>query len=1186
MGLVLSTLLASYCRADIYSFGGKPPVIMSISDDGLYFFALPAGASNVSAHWISNEPHEIERGVRTEIKFTPTRAEVIDPLQTDNQDVKAKVASVTQHLANVHWKVFALQVPTSVWLTQAFFSYIIDYTLKQGNSNSLKRCYVAFFKSTKEDPSLNFQKARSAYVRHVISDNLTPYLSEESGFYRYKFNKKTMELEKAKKPVAGQTFDSEADQDGSASATSPTMPQNQDQYWFIPSKKTDIGWSDSFKKLSNEPPGEYDLLIAPSVTIREKNFKMTRPSLHEYADILFLYLDAIRSSWKALPQDSKEFTIINNNVGSQDSYSAWHPISGTPLVTISTFVAHRGRHASTISVSHSNIARLLFGSAQEWPISEVEGGAVVMYKTRGFGCLNEETCKVTSDDNYRLHGLYDNMTRNPDSAINELLGRSSAEIDKAIFVDSNYYRSTQGTYNNYYNRLSLEVGNNTVALTSLRASITNCYKDVFDSFFGEIIKEIYNNKPASEHVDQFSIQILQSYLRYKGYKKKVSGKTVSGEFAQDGEATKLVYQVDSKNHHGTVFGEDIYKRPEGGLFLVCPKAEAGLDSADANEKFKSATCPFGYVAKSCYEYSKLIGGHLDFFSTVGITTSQEMNSVVSIIKPTNYEAQKTTYDNGGKRSDGSFREGTKEYTSTNCQFFTNLRGSEEDAKRQLQIKMDALHNIKDVWKNYILTKDYIDNILKEPSASLEPEVAKTKASEYRFLLIAIRLAVELRERYQRQVLKQKGRIPTRYPNIYEIMPYNNEYSNAPKDIEGSNLYKNFVSNCDKEFQTERALLLSGATGSYERNVKNGRPLLIDILNIDVIHGYILSQNYEINKEWSWRGLLQRDQYLALSASVFLTENGYVRVIDFQNEFISSGNIPDSDSSSSSSSDSSSSDSDDDSASATSKPKDQVKETPITFENSVRLNPGIVECYTGSPKEEEYVNTFRDPLLNDNLVYANIADVPVYNVNQNGNIYVATMEETLSMNTINMVLLSRSLAFNGVQKKKVLKFFFVIGKPEIIRHNITSGVNEFITGGTAFAGGIGSKTTMKAISRRAMASQEQPTEVLITRTDKFNFLRELKYEFEARLREENSKAKQPSVKWLRSTIILDFSRKDVSSLTSLKPLNHNNSHLSTLAETYDNLQMKSRRRAGQGNFSERTSDYSATQVDEFLQSYKE
>lgn len=1154
MSLVLSTMLAAYCRADTYA-NGSDAVEMSVAQEitndkgvsmGIYHFALPTGATNPTAHIISSKSVEVEKGIRSEIHFNPAGTTVIDVSHDDfYQQLDEESADIYRQakelLSNEHWQVFAVIPEKSVWEDQSYFAYIVEYTL----GSVPKRSCIAFFK--KEDRAATDCISRANHVRRVMSGNL----NAGEGYSRYYYDETARVVKKAMK-------------DGKP--------------WFIKNKDTQVKWSDDYYKLSKDQPHPYDLIVAPSVQVYESSVMMTRPGLHTYADIFFLYLYAIETSWVALPADQRNRQRFTNaNTGPQDDIKVFDPYTGIPLVIITTYVAKEGRHTTTISTHHSNIMRLIAGSAPHWVAARLKGTGTETdhFKTRGFGCLNRDACREAANANTRTRDVYRELRDTPDNIYNELIGMSTEEIEDAIFVDAGYYRSLHGTYSTYCHRISLKTGYGGVV--GVQASMISCYKEIFDDFFSSIIAplvDITSNDNDQKHA--FFIEILQKAQQYNGFMKGIE--------KSERESTKLVYRVDNPGYNVANELKGTYQRPEGGLFFAClhdeyePRdhREISLDKTANNlqseaakkQLFQSARCPFGYLAKSYFESSRLFSCHLNFQMTLAVRTTGEKNSVVMLDKPQECEYQKV-----------SCNFATRELSSTACEFFTNLSPNSEklspaertEHQRKLDMGLKSLRTYQDLWKDYILTKHYIDDFIRAPVPPATPIEGdsvsyRENMHAYEELICGIALAKRFRLDYEDRMLESK--MVLRTPNIYEIIPYivnssmsNDKLGQLPAMMaKYKNLVRNLYRDCDEVYKWSRLEMI------FTADKEIASTPLTDLLNIDVIHGFILSQDYRFSNEWP--GFLTRNQYLAMSASVYLTENRLIAAVDYRNQWIDSKP----------------------SRTSYAIKRENIEDFYKLLADDDQLyhtvNPKVFECYRGDESENAAVARFHDPLVNPNTIFANIADVPIYGVNNKDDIYVSTLEETLSANTAAMFMTCRSIAVKGTQDKKTVKFYYLNGKMEERQHRTTTGAGDNVGGIViSYDQSQGNFVNVKT-TQSSDRVQDAGGDTLSERITTTSFVQLMMGQFRARVYEEKSKAKPKSNTWIKSNIILDLASGDMSSLSDLPPKNIRNNIQNTLGDTYDEFQMQILRNVGSGSSSESVDEYAKTRVRNFFATYRE
>jgi hypothetical protein len=334
-------------------------------------------------------------------------------------------------------------------------------------------------------------------------------------------------------------------------------------------------------------------------------------------------------------------------------------------------------------------------------------------------------------------------------------------------------------------------------------------------------------------------------------------------------------------------------------------------------------------------------------------------------------------------------------------------------------------------------------------------------------------------------------------------------------------------------------------------------------NVDVIHGFLLSENYEFDNDWP--GFLTRSQYVAMSASVYLTENRLISPVDYVGgKYILSN--------------------------TTLRPVT----TPETIEDLYALlddrrslyrtvNPEVFDHYSGDDKEKEIFDRFNGT---SKVIFPNFANVPAYGVNNNGDIYMTTLGEALSTNTVSLLLMLRSISLNGSQAKKDMRFYYLNGSLREVKSRTTMLGIDGTLGGSVVYGGLPSNTNANgSLTKRVDEKRQDATgDTISDRVDSTNFTTLLLDKFRSRIfaaRESGGRSFGPA--WIKSNLILELATGDVSSLSELPPKSNLNTVKRYMGDTYDEFQMQMLKI---GRDREATESHAKEHVRNFLADYRE
>jgi hypothetical protein len=228
--------------------------------------------------------------------------------------------------------------------------------------------------------------------------------------------------------------------------------------------------------------------------------------------------------------------------------------------------------------------------------------------------------------------------------------------------------------------------------------------------------------------------------------------------------------------------------------------------------------------------------------------------------------------------------------------------------------------------------------------------------------------------------------------------------------------RNFFTNCDVAYGLDRLNLLWKVHTSLGDTAPSG-----DFTNLDYVHGFLLAEDFVQQRDGrpqEYPAYINRDQYLTMSASVLFANRGVNEYMDFMKSGFK-----------------------------------QVGEVVGSFKETRVLQVSDSDSDSSDSDGEGLNKNMLDvaKMFATNrvttAVFANIANVPIYNVdarsNAEGDIFVSTLNEALSVNSSFISLLARSL---HVKKELQLKgneqlgFGFVHGRETPKKQEVT-GLNE-------------------------------------------------------------------------------------------------------------------------------------------------
>jgi len=1054
--LILETLLAGYARVAIQSTKGTniPLRPIEIGSHGRHFFLLPAAKNLTHAIFridlIQKEEKTKKPGDSKEFERTTIRSSLI-PHRMSRVELSTVISETGMTMGKILEK--RTEDPVRPKLDSLFGTdshlYYIDIEQKDGWKGSTSDSfhmftvrttavlagseqrvvtwkYLSFFARPAEVGAET--NAIAQYLSHLMADNVStedifpkvfnqdavikPFILEADGKMTSK-EKDTMMIR-----VEGAT----------------RVPQN------INPGKIEEG------VIPPLPPGwsEDGFPIIPSVMfVTEKWYAMV-PWSHMYATLLYKYITTIRDAFQ---YENSQIVGIKSLRQRPDYEIALGPHPGHELIIITTMlVISKMQHKAMIAIRDSCIARLLFGSSAEWEYEyqAKKGLSPKSVSTPGFGCLHRESCRIVATGNFEGNFMASSQ-RN--GVFHEMLGRTADELDAILFPDSPFYRSFSGRSETYAEAVTHWI--NTVAPNKMRANlleakkkaspdseavltpenndaigkrikeicekmneqVREAYQAALKPYFDTIIKALYWNTGVragvltGEKDSSGYIRVLQDGHLFYGV--TMSKQRENGSMGTP-DKTKLVFELATAKHIGANLNKE-YKMVDGGVFLSCPgdlieppssksiiarNETVGAERVELqkahDEIMYSGFCPYGYMAHSLYKILEFGGEHVEFF--LGMRVNTRVRSNITIIDPQNCTSASTTLSTIGPED---YR-----VSADPIKFFKN------EQRLDHQDKFLYLKFLKELYTKYIYTWSYICSLVVirgETKGSPVDRAAAVKHNKEKIFAFVL-------ARFLRVKAGDPGAPPrTDTPNIYELLPYG-RYAGRLTDSkigermksEYPKVSQNFLENCDYVYRSERLWCMKEAEEILVRDMLGDMLPEVQFTNLDIVHGYLLSENFVIDPTNSSPGYLSWKQYLTMSASVLYAKKEINESMGFlQGTFsaLRKGSKP------------------------------VFPEDSVGTESNFVQKDTITTIYEkdGEKKKEDVLELIIESSKVNHVILVNIANVPVYNENHSigNNFMVSTLNEALSPANNFVLVLARSI---HVKKPgKIFSFDFVFGK---------------------------------------------------------------------------------------------------------------------------------------------------------------
>lgn len=1089
--LLLESFLAGYARIAIQPTGSGNStrnIVMRPVDMGTYgrhFFLLPKDIKHevFRVGYKQEDRPEGERK-RTIIHSHLAKQEFFkatrDTIVNANSGKVPPNFPLASEAGEVVWELYYLDIkssdpkdkayngPRMGWNDRDYFVFMIRSSYPRGAA----WCFLSFFKRGAE---LNaHSQAVVTYEKHLIAGNVTNVDIVPC----YLDTKKRTFVEMPEITVQSSSIIAEA---------------------LVPNR-----FSPSALRRGNAPL-KYEIL--PSVVFTSENGYILTSWAHPYMSLLSKYIATIGKSLDIV--DDKIVGVFSTR--SEPDYELVLGMDGEELIYITTnFVARSQQHLTSIAMKDPNMAHLVFGSNPEW--EKQGKPETEMVSSPGFGCLYNIACKKAVEGlaDPTWLGFISSTSKN--SKYHEMLGRTSDEIDSLLFADAGFYRSFIGKSVSYVDAVGHWMRKQNTDETILysdrdiddmEVAAKRIYKKAFESYIDNIIRGmILNEASASGETKARSnyIQTLQDGYVFKGY-------SMRGKEPQD-DTTKLIYAIAGNKYLGIrgAVGEKVCKKIEGGLYLyasrtdIKPRSSTDIlvrrstDSTVPIEKVRAAYgdliqtayCPYGYVARSLYKIMAFVGGHVDFFPTTRV--GGIIGGEVKLYKPNNCIASQVSVVS---------TVGNDDYLdATPIKLFVNHSADDRTSEVTNKKYLSITRYLKELWMSYIFTKTYIRELLplrNIDGLDLAPGTIQKRKDINDERIFALGLARRLRlnkaiitmaksegikiitEELVRQkkhrevvrlygeksvagrtgaeILRQRDSICV---NIYDLLPY---YEKPEEKLDAAalrargirdlfehqeearmrnrerletleakypNVVRNFYTNCDTIYTQDRLNLLWEEYRIRDSKDNEDDPLG-GFTNLDYVNGYLFVENFILQRDGRNEGYpayMSREQYMAMSASVIYAKEGINERMTFMELAKQS-----------------------DSSSESEEEEETVSQETSSFKDRPVIRKNTVIDGIATSIDYDVVEMFGND-RGCKVLFANIANVPVYNVdagrNADGDIFVSTLNEALSVNSSVVYMLARSLHVKPELHAKTdgfLKFDFIQGREAQTRRDGVSEMNE-------------------------------------------------------------------------------------------------------------------------------------------------
>ena len=347
-----------------------------------------------------------------------------------------------------------------------------------------------------------------------------------------------------------------------------------------------------------------DFILLPIVNVIEKKDRKGNSSftyeiayasdLGEQCSILFAYIKGIHSS-KLLEfplsiQADTSWSILIKDIETDPNLTSIY--SNRLLIGLFTHEAISGRHLDRIVFGNSCISRLLLGTDAQWLLLNI--GKDVMQKSPGNGALLQVLLGKCTDENTILL-ICSSLSHEVDGIYNDLLGKSTVELENNMIDDADYVRSLSDLSSSYFHLTGIDI---------TKAYYTN---------YSELFRLLGRLRAGGN--DYFA-PILQPQVSYKGNRKR----------AMITDSTKLmslynrtIHQKVIRDNSGTAL---CVSRVEGGMFFMMKRDSGMVKRDEKTEEDRSILCPFGSVIKEISEIYSLFSLGNSLFTPMGLNSTK------------------------------------------------------------------------------------------------------------------------------------------------------------------------------------------------------------------------------------------------------------------------------------------------------------------------------------------------------------------------------------------------------------------------------------------------------------------------------------------------------------------------------------------------------------------------------------
>lgn len=721
----------------------------------------------------------------------------------------------------------------------------------------------------------------------------------------------------------------------------------------LKSKSTQV---DGYMKRSDMP------IVLPTICFYDEGEKVlvSYPERLPYTKKILEYIVALDS----LIDKEKDNLVVSI---SQSVSNCFLRFNGKEIGLISQY--HSGlRIVTNIYLKDKQMLRLICGSspvfnssntnfmkfvAENSKQTRTSDGKVEKDASYGYGCINNNTMrylyKIINGGGAGYPVLADMLrdTAYRNSFINEQIGITFEEMDNLLFENASQFYSFSGSNESLNDCIAHYCKNaNKDQITSEYYSIiSNIFKDFYEQLYDLFnTVEISDLKNKAVRISNFQekvpleatdkerknfIRILLRGIEYYGYVTRDKGMP-----APEYQTLKIAYQTDSpgKIYPIATPGSDNvikpYRYADGGTNFQYGFKKVTKSMSEENEYVSNIVtrypsenhrpdpkshadhlCHYGYTARNLTMISQLIGGHLDYF----IPSKTEFNTIPG---ESNLSSVKT-YIPGMTFPVLIFGANANELM-TKGPLSKHIVYNEPNNASELS----NLKNLKKNWIGYTATPDFYsrltdynnrrDEMLKSISFakklangnklsifSIMPftrTITQKEENEGYFNLFKqwgnttsdniekISNGKEMVFRYlaveNNKTVKYEFLSATDQGNSYEVktLPLTNTgvmrriqsifYERAAEKIKdfSKNLYRNFILHCDADFRAHRILVLFNHIAETQQ--------ITDVTPLDIINGYLLRTDFNRTGDSGdmSNSAVKHFNYLALSASMYYEKN--------------------------------------------------------------------------------------------------------------------------------------------------------------------------------------------------------------------------------------------------------------------------------------------------------------------------